>query len=75
VASSYKGMSRKNRPHPTRLTRVLAIIIGILVLLWVYYDPFQKSLYHSYVMGKVLGLGLVLTLGTIWFWLHPYKWH
>ena len=68
-------MSRKNRPHPTLLTRVLAIFAGILLLLWVYYDPFQKNLYHGYVMGKVLGLGLVLTLGTIWFWFHPYKWH
>ena len=68
-------MSRKNRPHPTPLTRIVALCIGALLLLWVYYDDaFQKGLYHGYVMGKVLGLGVVLTLGTIWFWFRPHKW-
>jgi LPXTG-motif cell wall-anchored protein len=47
--------------------------VGVLLLVWVYYDPFPKSLYHNYVMGKVAGLGIVLTAGTLWFWFRRRK--
>lgn len=68
-------MSRKNRPNPTPLSRTEAICVGALLLVCVYYSyPFGNGIYHRYVMGKVLGLGLVLTLGTIWFWFRPHKW-
>jgi hypothetical protein len=47
-----------------------------MLLLWYYFDhPFEKGLYHGYNMGKVLAAALLLSLGTIWFWLRPSKRH
>jgi hypothetical protein len=54
------------RPQATRLERVGAFVLGILLLLLFYYDPLPKNLYHGYVMGKVAGLGLILTVGMLW---------
>ncbi len=66
-------MTPQSKIRAAWYTRITAILIGVLLLLWVYYDPFPKNIYHNYVMGEVAGLGVVLTAGTVWFWLRRRK--
>jgi len=55
------------RRHATPLEKTGAFALGVLLLLCVYYDPLPKNIYHSYIMGKIAGLGLLLTVGMFWF--------
>ncbi len=66
----------KPRPIPA-FRRIVAILIGIVLLLFVYYyiryDFLPKDFYTSRGVGRLAGFGLLLTVGTLWYWFKGWK--
>ena len=70
-------VSQHYKPRPTTafrriVGRIVAILIGFLLLLFVYYsfryDFLPKSGYNSRYIIFVAGFGLLLTVGPLWLW-------
>jgi hypothetical protein len=57
--------------------RIVAILIGLLLLLFVYYsfryDFLPKSGYNRRYIVIVAGFGLLLTVGTLWIWFKEWR--
>ena len=70
-------VSNQNKPRPTTLGGTVSILLGLLLLVFVYYyiryDFLPKDFYTSHSVGKVAGFGVVLTVGTLWHWLKDWR--
>jgi len=75
-------VSQHYKPRPIskfrRLVgRIVAILIGLLLLVFVYYyiryDFLPKDLYTGHVVGEVAGIGLLLTAGILWYWFKDWR--
>jgi hypothetical protein len=75
-------LSQHTKPRPitgfsAAFMRAVAALIGLVLLLFVYYyiryDFLPKDLYTSHIVGKVAGFGVVLTVGTLWYWLKGWR--
>jgi uncharacterized membrane protein YccC len=80
--SAIFTVSQHNKPSPTTRsrivgTRIVGILIGLLLLLFVYYyiryDFLPKDFYTSHVVGKVAGFGVLFTVGTLWYWFKDWR--
>ena len=69
-------VSQHYKPRPTStfkriVGRIVANLIGLLLLVFVYYyiryDFLPKDFYTAHVVGEVAGIGLLLTVGILWY--------
>ena len=63
----------KPRPCPSAFSRIVGILIGVLLLLVVYYVPWQKDFLSMRAMGTAAALGLLLTVGVLWGWFRDWR--
>jgi hypothetical protein len=66
-------VSQDNTPRPTAFRRIVGILIGFLLLLFVYYFPWQKDFLSGRAAGKAAALGLLLTVGVLWGWFRDWR--
>jgi hypothetical protein len=75
-------VSQHYKPRPITafrriVGRIVAILIGLLLLLFVYYsfryDLLPKGGYNSRYIVIVAAFGLLLTVGPVWYWFKEWK--
>jgi hypothetical protein len=75
-------LGQHNKPRPitgfrAAFIRVVAVLIGLVLLVFVYYyiryDFLPKDLYTSHVVGEVAGFGVIFTAGNLWYWLKGWR--
>jgi uncharacterized membrane protein YccC len=66
-------VSQHNKPRPTAFSRIVGILIGVLLLLFVYYFPWQKDFLSMRAVGKEAAFGLLLTAGILWGWFRDWR--
>lgn len=75
-------VSQHYKPRPITafrriVGRIVAILIGILLLLFVYYsfryDFLPKRGYNRRYIVTVAGFGLLLTVGPLWYWFKEWR--
>jgi hypothetical protein len=70
-------VSQHKQTAPSTFGRAVGILIGLLLLLFVYYyirdDTFPKDFYTGRGVGRVAGFGLVLTVGVLWAWFRDWR--
>jgi len=80
--SATFNLSQHYKPRPIStfrriVGRIVAILIGLPLLVFVYYyiryDFLPKDLYTSHVVGEVAGIGLLLTVGILWSWFKGWR--
>jgi hypothetical protein len=71
-------LSQHIKPRPVTafsaaVIRVVAILIGILLLLVAYYNPFGKGFFGNRLEAECALFGLLFIAGPIWFWVRDWK--